>query len=150
MIKPMVPFWVGRYVGIPFADNGHDRNGCNCWGLVRLVLLQEKGIELPSYAEISAADMLKAARAFRDDSQAEPWRAVGRDAVAAFDVALMHAMAEDSRVPGHVGIMVSNSRVLHVWRATDAVHMAIDHPRIQTRVIGFYRHRDLMPKDAAS
>jgi len=145
-MKLSSPHWAGRYVGIPFADNGSSREGCNCWGLVRLVLLQERAIDLPTYGEISAADLLKAARAFDADCKLAPWHPVARDKVQAFDVALMHAMTQDEgrRVPAHVGILISRSRVLHVWRATDAVHRPLDHPRI--RVIGFYRHQALIPQ----
>lgn len=140
------PAWVGRYIGIPFADAGGDRKGCNCWGLVRLVLAEQKAIALPSYAEISAADMLKAARAFGSDSKLDPWRSIERAVAAPFDVVLLHAMteAEGRRIPGHVGIMISPARMLHVWRGTDAIHMPLDHAQLQNKVIGFYRHRDLM------
>jgi cell wall-associated NlpC family hydrolase len=141
-----VPAWVGRYIGIPFAEAGGDRKGCNCWGLVRLVLAEQKAIALPAYAEISAAEMLKAARAFGADSKLDPWRPVERAEVAAFDVVLMHALTDAvaRRIPGHVGIMVAPARVLHVWRGTDAIHMPLDHSDFQNKVIGFYRHRGLM------
>lgn len=31
--------WWNEYVGLPFADKGRTREGCDCWGLVRLVPL---------------------------------------------------------------------------------------------------------------
>ncbi len=35
-----VPIWAGRYIGLPFAEHGRDRGGIDCWGLVRLTLLE--------------------------------------------------------------------------------------------------------------
>jgi hypothetical protein len=45
-----LPAWAGQYVGIPFADLGRDRHGCDCWGLVRLILAEQAGLTLPSLA----------------------------------------------------------------------------------------------------
>ena len=139
-----VPAWVGRYIGIPFAENGFAMTGCNCWGLVHLVLAQERGIAVPTYGEISASELLAAARSFRRDAITEPWREI-TDGLRAFDCVVMSAMTDDARMrlPGHVGILVSPTRVLHVWKAADAVHMPLDHHRVRNKIIGFHRHREL-------
>lgn len=45
-----VPIWAGRYIGLPFTEHGRDRGGIDCWGLARLVLLEQFDISLPSLA----------------------------------------------------------------------------------------------------
>lgn len=136
------PAWTARYVGIPFADNGFTREGCNCWGLVHMVLKAECGIETPTYAEISATQMLATCRAMRAGAQSEIWPVAPRP-FRAFDVVLMRAMTDDGlRTDGHVGILIASDRVLHVWRATSAIIMPLDHSRV--RVVSVHRHRELM------
>lgn len=133
--------WAAKYVGIPFVESGCDWKGCNCWGLVRLVLRAERDIDVPTYGEIFAADLVAAARAMRRDSVVAPWVQVG--APQPFDVVLMTAMEGRDRLIGHAGIMSSGIEVLHVEKATHAVNVPITHPRVRYRIMGFYRHSAL-------
>lgn len=140
------PPWIGQYVGLPFSDNGLTRSGLHCWGLVRIVLMEHAAItDLPTYGESSAADIIAAARHFRDDSAGECWAPVTEPRL--FDVLLMTAMYETDgvlrRLPGHCGVMISASEVLHIWRETDSVIMRTDHHLIRNKKLGFYRHRTL-------
>lgn len=133
--------WANDYVGIPFRDNGHSHDGCNCWGLVKLVLWYERGILVPEYGEISAADLMRAARQIKQDSNARPWIKVTQPE--SFDVVLMTAKEGGHRICGHAGIMTSTTRVLHVWKETAAVNMDIAHARVRETIVGFYRHEAL-------
>src|SRR5262245_29956264 len=136
--------WAEKYVGLPFKDFGRDFGGVDCWGLVRLVLARECRIDVPSYGEISASDLIKVTSTIRADANSEPWRAVERDELQAFDVALMRGR------PMHVGIMASPDRVLHVEERTAAVLLPVKHPSIATRIVGFRRHRNLHAACAGS
>jgi cell wall-associated NlpC family hydrolase len=140
----LIPQWASRYVGIPFSPDGADWSGCNCWGLVRLVLAWEAGIIVPRHADASADDLRAAARAFLAGSAGDPFLPVAGPP-AAFDVALMYALDEKARrLPSHCGIMVSERHLLHVERAHDAAIVPIDEARIRSKIIGFFRHRELI------
>jgi len=124
------------YVGIPFKDFGRDMKGCDCWGLVRLVLKRECNIDVPSYGEISARDLARVTDTIGEQSSTDPWSMVEQPRP--FDVALMRGR------PLHVGIMVSDKQLLHVEEKICTVLLPITHPSIDRRIIGFRRHRDLM------
>ena len=132
----MIPAWAVRYVGAPFKNNGASLDGLNCWGLCHLVLKEQAGVITPVYAEASAREHFEIV----DDI----WMRV--DEPRQFDCLLMSAMSESdrpSRIPAHVGIMLDNRYVLHVWSQTDAVVMPISHPMIRSKIIATYRHRDM-------
>ena len=134
--------WAARYVGLPFVDGGRSINGSDCWGLVRLVLKEQCGIDVPSYGEIAAKELMRVARQMARDSDGDCWRLV--HAPDTFDVVLMTAPKVRGRVPAHVGVMVDPARVLHIEEATDSVIVPLTHPAIRNRVLGFRKHTGLV------
>ena len=45
-----------RYLAIPYRKGGRSWDGCDCWGLVRLILKEEKGVVLPSFDSVSTPE----------------------------------------------------------------------------------------------
>lgn len=117
--------WWGRFVGLPYAQ-------VHCWELVRQVYADRLGVVLPSYGEISAADLVRVARAIEVGQEA--WVSVTDPDE--LDVVLMRGR---SRV-WHVGVMTDPAHVLHTERATDAVRVRIDDQAIAGRIMGFRRY----------
>lgn len=136
-----VPAWVERYVGIPFAEEGFGFSGSHCWGLVRLVFLTERKIDLPTYGPLSAREMIAASRTMVAESSTDPWSSVV-GVRSSFDVVLMRSRPDGHGLMlGHVGIMVDGENILHVEKLTSAVCVPIIHPSIRHRLAGTFRHR---------
>lgn len=136
--------WAERYVGLPFVDHGRDFKGVDCWGLCKLVMWEEKGIELPSYGETSALDLAMVAKIVENQSAIDPWVPVFPTSVEPFDVAVMYRRKE----PIHMGILVTKLMLLHIEEKTNACLVPLADPRIVFRYPRFYRHRELI-KNAA-
>lgn len=123
-----------KYVGIPFADHGRTSAGCDCWGLVRMIYRAEYGVELPDlgpiYRSTTDEDGMRAVYV----AQLPEWRQV--ESPQAGDVALLRVRG----VPIHVGVVVSENRMLHIERGLDAVVERFDAGMWANRIEGFYRH----------
>lgn len=140
--------WAERYVGVPFLDGGRTLDGCDCWGLVRIVLAERAGIEVPSYDAISALDLIRVARQVGRSLDVAPWRtrvAVGDERVLDVAVLRVHRSVErgsgtDPRMPAHVGVIVGPGLVLHAQDGVNSVVQPIADQAIWRRIIGIFRH----------
>lgn len=118
------PAWCADYVGIPFLEHGRDRNGCDCWGLVRLVLAERFGIFMPSYADAyrSTKDARTIAATLAEQRSA--WRRVSGPHFREGDVALL----EIDGLAMHVGLIVGWPWILHVQGGIDSACDRLDRP----------------------
>lgn len=139
-----------RYAGIPYVDGGRAADGADCWGLVRLVYAAEAGIALPAHSEISSKDLRAIARAIGDEQRGEVWRRIDHgDVPRPLDLAVM--TAPGGKVPIHLGvygIVDDEGRILHSEIETAAAWTRLRHPALSGRLLGFWRHRDLVGRPA--
>lgn len=149
-----VPAWVAAYVGLPFADKGRTYAGCDCWGLVRLVLAEQFGIALPDYSDayVDAHDHDSVSAAvqagLRDGwSQVEGARQCG-------DLLVIKIAAR----PWHCGLMVTPERFLHCPTQPDrrtgretgtSCIERLDNAMFRNRIEGIYRHASMRNAEAA-
>lgn len=129
-----------QYVGLPFRDKGRDRDGLDCWGLLRLVYAEQAGVDLPSYAEDYATAADTRALADMIAGRLLPWREVSEEAVKPLDGLLMcHGGMER-----HIGVVVRRGLVLHI--GLEIPTSRIEHYgslRLKRRVSRFLRHEAL-------
>lgn len=136
MIGP--PRWVESYLSIPFKRKGLDRNGCDCSGLVRLVLIEKCGIEVPDYGWVDASAHRAISEALRQALVDDVWVPVPIEEAAPFDLVPMSGLVrrQDGSVEvaeEHIGIMVSTSHVLHT--VTTAGPSCVELRSLQRRLM---------------
>ena len=112
---------LNQYIGIPWAKDGHDFQGCDCWGLFRLFYRAQYGIELP---ELTSGDAMYGA-----------WSKVDTPVVG--DLLLFRTATGP-----HVGIALSKTEMLHVTdeRTTSRIEN-FKGLAWKNRLRRIYRHR---------
>lgn len=128
--------WSSKYVGLEFSET------MRCYDLVRMVLRDERQIDLPDYADVSAEDTVRISDALGGPStEALPWVDIAASDARAFDVVVM--LRRRSREPGHVGILTDPRHMLHIEKVTQSVVVPLSHFSVHPRILGFRRHRCL-------
>jgi len=129
-----VTHWSAAYVGVPWVARGRDRDGLDCYGLVRLVFAEQRGVELPEYeGYVSARERAEIAAMIEGAAGSVDWRKIDR--AEAFDVAVFRT----GRLASHVGVMIDARRMLHVADGREAEISRIDIGQWSTRLIGIFR-----------
>ena len=127
--------WVKKYIGIPFASNGRSMDGCDCYGLVRLVLRNEYGISLPELSNdySNALNTSETARLFAENLPVLAGEKIGSPEEKAVVVITEHGVA------AHIGIAAGGGYVLHTGVKTGSVCQRETHPGLRGRIEGYYR-----------
>lgn len=136
-----------EWVGIPFVDGGRTAEAVDCYGIVRLYLLEEFGIELPLYGETPVADVVSINGLLAQTIADGTWRSVQRHEAKKGDVVLMWSFeridGRPVRTLRHLGVLTTSRSMLHVELNTDSVVVALSHPLVRERLESFWRHKDL-------
>lgn len=133
--------WYDAFTGFPFEDGARGPVHYDCWGIVQAVYRDVCGIDLPSYGDISAFDVIRVVRAMTKGIQENIWTPVEPAATKEFDLCLMKTGA--SPFPGHIGVMATRSRVLHACPDAGSVIVDRSHHTVKHRIIGYIRHKCL-------
>lgn len=135
-----VPGWARQYVGIKFREKGRTRGeGVDCWGLVRLLYAERRGIHLPSlqdgYAGVGDAGGIAGLFA-RQVDQDRLWAIHGAAEAHGGDLAVFRVGREN----GHVGVMVARGWMVHALDGTDSCLERLDHPMWAPRLLHVLRY----------
>lgn len=126
-----------RFVGIPYVTRGRDREGLDCWGLVRLAFAELRGIELPSLVGDYSSHEDRESIAGLIHGELPAWDHISAGSEKTFDGVLMRS----GRQACHIGLVVSPGKLLHVEDKRLSVVEPYGAWRLAHRVIGFYRYR---------
>ena len=133
-----LPEWVAGYIGIPFKSYGRDHGGCDCWGLLRLVLAEQFDTRIPAFHGMTwrQGDDRRALAEYMD-ARLDVWTPVEPGQEQPGDGVLMRLMGH----PIHCGIVVARGWMLHVEGGADAAAEPYTDMRWNRRVLGFYRYK---------
>lgn len=125
--------WSNRYLEIPFKAGGRDWSGCDCYGLVRLVLRERFGKDIPPFLDYETLD----------PSEISPVADSIRTGVPATEVETPRegdvAVIALRGLEVHCGVFVDEKRVLHTDSTTGPVIEDVSRPRLHGRIRGIYR-----------
>ena len=109
--------------------------GCDCYGLVRLVLNNEYGIYLPELSDnySDAQNIKETARLFAEHRPVILSEKLSKPHEKALVVITEHGTA------AHVGIVAGSGYVLHTGVKTNSICQRESHPGIRSRIEGYYR-----------
>ena len=128
------------YVGLPCKENGRDRDGLDCWGLVRLVYAEQAGIVLPSYSDLYVTTEDSEAIEALIAGRMEPWHEVAEQDVRPLDGVLMRYGKSEC----HMGLVVRRGFVLHTGLLIGSSRIErYTSLRLKRRVARFVRHEAL-------
>jgi len=123
-----------KYIKIPFKPLGRDFNGCDCYGLVRLILLNEFDTELPSwdqdYTNTTDKKVLESCISDRYgyfEKTNDP---------KAGDIVLMRLC---SAFPVHIGLMIDDKKFIHIRQGENVSTGKVNEHKYNRRIAGFYR-----------
>jgi cell wall-associated NlpC family hydrolase len=129
--------WVKKYVGIPFVSNGRTIEGCDCYGLVRLVLRNEYGILLPELSDdySDALNVKETALLFAGHLPV----LAGEKTTCPCEKSV--AVITEHGVAAHVGIAAGGGYILHTGIKIGSICQRETHPGLRGRIEGYYSVR---------
>jgi sulfur carrier protein ThiS len=127
--------WWNEYVGLPYKAKGRDRDGLDCWGLVRLIYQEQYNTILPSFAEVyEQKDHEKQAELLA--MHREGWEKTQTPTTG--DVVLFRINGSES----HVGIVTNPTYFLHVREGQDAVIESLNSVVWKHRIVGIFKYKE--------
>jgi len=127
------------YIGLPFVEHGRARGGVDCWGLVRLILHEQFGLDVPSYTESYTTTQEGAEIAALIVRESVGWPEVLLAAAQPGDVLILRIMGQ----PWHCGMVIESPYFLHADRTMGTVRDRWDSLLWSRRILGVHRHPEL-------
>lgn len=105
--------WITSYLGIPFQDHGRTREGVDCYGLVRLIYEERRGITLPSYTEAYATthDCVEITALLKNEVGSR-WKEIPLSEAAMYDGLVFRLLGQ----PTHFGMVLEPPMFIHALK----------------------------------
>lgn len=124
---------VNKYMKIPFKSHGRDFDGCDCYGLVRLMLEHDYGKKIPDFWDYSHAHDIKAVADLIMNNKSIV-SSKKKDSPDEGDVVVFR----HGGVASHIGLYVGNGLVVHMLNGVNANCNKLKAVEKLYKVEGFY------------
>lgn len=126
--------WVQDYIGIPFISGGRDRTGLDCYGLIRLILIEQYGCTLPLLdgKYDNALNLYDTSPLFFQQLPILTEKIAGPQERAL-------ALLEMHQLPCHLGLFCGGESIIHSRAGVGVVVERLDSRRLPGKIVGWYR-----------
>jgi len=127
---------IKKYIGIPFKSCGRDYSGLDCWGLLRLIYREMRGIQLSSYTNeyVDARFYDKVSDVV--NAHIPEWLLIERGMERPYDAVILRLRG----LPIHIGMVVKPGLMIHVLAKVNTCLERYNTPMWDKRIRGFYRY----------
>lgn len=128
--------WCNEYIHIPFKEHGREPDGCDCWGLARVIYKEKLGIELPTLLDYkNTKDGCSIAGLYENEHK--NWEEIPIGQEKEFDVLVFKILG----LPTHIGVVISKGMMIHCEYGI-GTHVTEYNREFQwkKRLAGVYRH----------
>lgn len=128
--------WCNDYISVPFADHGRTAQGCDCWGLARLIYKEQLSIDLPELLDYkNTKDSRNIAELYEIEHQ--EWQEIPLGQEKSFDILVFKIMG----LPTHIAVVVDKGLMIHCEKGC-GTHISEYNKEVQwkTRLAGVYRY----------
>lgn len=126
-----------KYVGIPFKEGGRNRDGIDCYGLVRLILFEVFSVATLDYSDYRIDNRADCAHLINKGAANGEWEAVQHPARG--DVVVLNIHGQ----PMHCGMVLGSGLFIHASHETGVVVERLNAPCWTRRISKFFRHRGM-------
>lgn len=121
------------WVGVPFKPRGRGPDTYDCWGLIRAVLHDAKGIWFPSLL-----DSIDSAACLEEKCFLEGWRVILKRNTQEFDIVAIELIGS---VDTHLTIVCQGSDdFLHITHGRGSVVERLSSVKYRDRILAVYRY----------
>ncbi len=129
-----------QYAFVPYVDKGRSMSGADCWGIVRLILHREHGIDgLSEFGDVGRRQLAEMTTGYEQTRKLfMPTRPFPSAVAACFDAGGRFT---------HCGIVEQSGSCLHVLHSTadagvvvELLRSFMDSQRLQGRTVEYYRY----------
>lgn len=128
--------WCNNYISVPFEEHGRSRQGCDCWGLARLIYKEQLGIDLPELLDYkNTKDSRNIAELYEIEHQ--EWQEIPLGQEQPFDILVFRMLG----LPTHIAVVVDKGLMIHCEKGC-GTHISEYNREVQwkTRLAGVYRY----------